>query len=118
MRTDLKALPYALSDEDVRWVEETIQNMSVEEKIGQLFIILGLSSDEKYIKSMVEKYHLGGARYTETDPLKVLMQNRFYQQHSKIPMFIAANCEDGASSICKGGTAVANARTMRRFSIR
>ncbi len=107
MRTDLKALPYKLSDEDIRWVEETILNMSIEEKIGQLFIILGVSSDEKYIKSMVEKYHLGGARYTEADPIKVLRQNRLYQQYSKIPMFIAANCEDGASSICKGGTAVA-----------
>ena len=107
MLTNLKKLPYQLGDEDINWVENTIQNMSIEEKIGQLFIVLGKSSDEKYIKNIVEKYHIGGARYVETDKTKILLQNRYYQQFSKIPMFIAANCEDGGSGACKGGTKVA-----------
>lgn len=34
---DLKAKPYCLPDEDVRWVEETIAGMTLEEKVGQLF---------------------------------------------------------------------------------
>ncbi len=107
MLTNLKKLPYQLGDEDISWVENTIQNMSIEEKIGQLFIVLGKSSDEKYIKNIVEKYHIGGARYVETDKTKILLQNRYYQQFSKIPMFIAANCEDGGSGACNGGTKVA-----------
>ncbi len=35
---DLKAKPFNLSDEDIRWVEETIGGMTLEEKVGQLFI--------------------------------------------------------------------------------
>lgn len=37
---DLKQKPFYLSDEDIRWVEETIASMTDEEKIGQLFIML------------------------------------------------------------------------------
>ena len=36
---DLKAKPYCLPDEDVRWVEETIAGMTPEEKVGQLFAV-------------------------------------------------------------------------------
>lgn len=107
MFTNLKEKPYELSDRDIDWVKATIDNMSIEEKIGQLFIVLGKSSDEQYVKNLVEKYHIGGARYVERDPLKILHQNRAYQKHSKVPMFIAANCEDGGSSLCQNGTQVA-----------
>ena len=40
-KVDLKAKPYNLSDSDIQWVEETIQSMSIEEKIGQLFVNMG-----------------------------------------------------------------------------
>ena len=33
---DLRAKPYYLNDEDIRWVEETIAGMTDEEKVGQL----------------------------------------------------------------------------------
>ena len=31
---DLKKKPYYLSDKDIAWVESTIANMTIEEKIG------------------------------------------------------------------------------------
>lgn len=34
---DLKGNPFYLSDEDINWIKETIDNMVIEEKIGQLF---------------------------------------------------------------------------------
>ena len=37
---DLKAMPFYLSDKDIQWVNETIEHMTLEEKIGQLFIHL------------------------------------------------------------------------------
>lgn len=107
MITDFKKAPYNLSDEDILWVKETIDGMSVKEKIGQLFIILGKSSNEEYVRKLVENYHIGGARFVERDPLKILHQNRNFQKYSKVPMFIAANCEDGGSSLCNNGTQIA-----------
>lgn len=108
MRVNLKIAPFELNDNEIQWVEDTISSMTIEEKIGQLFIALGKSTDENYLRNLVEKYHIGGARYVEADPKKILLQNKFYQKVSKIPMFIAANCEDGGSGACKGGTKVAS----------
>ena len=38
INVDLRKQPYNLDDEGVKWVEETIKSMTLEEKIGQLFI--------------------------------------------------------------------------------
>ena len=44
---DLKAKPYLLSEEDIKWVESTIASMTAEEKVGQLFFQLcaGISEE-------------------------------------------------------------------------
>ena len=60
---DLKANPFYLDDEGVRWVRETIAGMTDEEKIGQLFFNMGSSREEGYLKESVQKYHIGGVRY-------------------------------------------------------
>ena len=44
---DLKAKPFYLSDSDVEWVQETIRGMTLEEKIGQLFIMLDRKKDKE-----------------------------------------------------------------------
>ena len=36
---NLKAKPYNLDDQGVKWVKDTIANMTIEEKIGQLFLV-------------------------------------------------------------------------------
>ena len=60
---DMKANPFYLSDEDCKWVEDTIQGMTLDEKIGQLFFNMGSSREEDYLKMTVDKYHIGGIRY-------------------------------------------------------
>ena len=50
---NLKAKPFNLDDEGLKWVEETIANMTIEEKIGQLFVNMGASRDEEYLKGML-----------------------------------------------------------------
>lgn len=108
MNVNLKAAPFELEDQDISWVYDTIAQMSIEEKIGQLFIVLGKSTQPDYIKRLVEQYHIGGARYVETDPEKILEQNRLYQEFSKIPLLIAANCEEGGNGACRRGTRIAS----------
>lgn len=44
---DMKATPFYLSDEDCKWVEDTIAGMSLDEKIGQLFFNMGSSREEE-----------------------------------------------------------------------
>lgn len=35
---NLKAKPFFLTDDQIRWVEESIANMTLDEKLGQLFV--------------------------------------------------------------------------------
>jgi len=35
---DLRAKPFYLNDSQIAWVEETLKNMSLDDKLGQLFI--------------------------------------------------------------------------------
>ena len=60
---NLKTIPYNLGDDDVAWVDETIGNMTLEEKIGQVFFALGSTTEEKVLKQLVEGIGIGGMMY-------------------------------------------------------
>jgi beta-N-acetylhexosaminidase len=105
---DLKKKPYYLSDKDIAWVESTIANMTVEEKIGQLFINLFYNFDPRNIKELVSKYHIGGARYTGGNSEKIHELITSLQGSSKIPMIVAANCDSGGDGAVSDGTYIAS----------
>ena len=100
---DLKARPFCLSEEDCRWVAETIAKMTDEEKVGQL--LFGISScDEAYLRELATKYHLGGCRYNTAPGAVIRRHNEVLQQAAAIPMFIACNTESGGDNACSDGT--------------
>lgn len=103
---DMKAAPFYLSDEDCRWVEDTIERMTLDEKIGQLFFNMGSSRDEGYLKMTLDKYHIGGIRYNPATADEVHEQNRILQENSKIPLIIACNTESGGDGACVDGTTI------------
>ncbi len=101
---DLKSRPYYLTDDDVAWVEQTIANMSDEEKVGQLFFQLTADTSEEYLKELMEKYHLGGCRYNPMSGEQVKKQNEILQKYAKIPLLIACNTEMGGNGAAQDGT--------------
>lgn len=103
---NLREKPYRLDEEGVRWVEETIDAMTLDEKIGQLFVNLGSSREEGYLIEVLNKYHIGGARYNPGTAEEIYNQNKVLQENSKIPLLIAANTEAGGNGACIGGTEV------------
>ena len=105
-KVDLKAQPYNLTDADIQWVEETIQSMSTEEKIGQLFVNMGSERTEEYLTNILDTYHIGAVRYNPGKAEEVYDQNKILQEKSKIPMLIAANTEAGGNGACTDGTEV------------
>lgn len=108
---DLHAKPYFLDDKQIQWVEDTIAGMTLEEKLGQLFVILKAipGVNEEQIKADLAVSHQGGLRWQGGDKETVYRQNTTYQQHSKIPLLIAANCDDGGCGCLPEGTFVASA---------
>lgn len=101
---DLKSRPYYLNEEDVAWVEQTIANMSDEEKVGQLFFQLTADTSEDYLKDLMDKYHLGGCRYNPMSGEQVKKQNEILQKYAKIPLLIACNTEMGGNGASQDGT--------------
>ena len=104
---DLKAKPFNLDDKKIKWVDDMINSMTLDEKVGQLFINLTLRRDEKTLDELVNKYHIGGVRWQGGTLSEVYEQNRFFQEHSKVPVLIAANCEAGGNGAVSEGTMVA-----------
>ena len=105
-KVNLKAKPYNLSDADIQWVTDTIASMSIEEKIGQLFVNMGSSRDKEYLTSILDNYHIGAVRYNPGKAEEVYDQNKILQENSKIPLLIAANTEAGGNGACVDGTEV------------
>ena len=109
---NLKAKPFYLSDEEVKWVEDTIASMTLDEKLSQLFVLLkGIpGADEGMIRGLMESCRPGGMRWQGGDKETVAKQNRLFQKYSKVPAFIAGNCDDGGNGVLpKEGTFVGTA---------
>lgn len=109
---NLKGAPFLLDDSQLAWVHETMSQMTLEEKIGQLFILLKAQPgvNEAQVKEQLATYHQGGLRWQGGDKETVYLQNTTYQKSSKIPLLIAANCDNGGDGcLPKEGTFVATA---------
>lgn len=104
MKIDLKAKPFYLEDEDIKWVEDTLSGLSLDEKIGQVFVDMLWNNNEEEIKERINKYGMGGFRYSNMSADKLYEQNMTIQNTSKIPALIAANIEAGGDGGIGGGT--------------
>lgn len=109
LMVNLREKPYYLDDEGVQWVEDTIASMSLEEKVGQLFVQMRKSPEPEAIRKVLADYHQGGLRWQGGDRQAVYNQNKTYQENSRIPLLIAANCDNGGDGCLSDGTFVMSA---------
>ncbi len=105
MKVNLKAKPYNLSDEQISWVESTIDTMSVEEKIGQLFFLMCADPREASLDESLS-IKPGGVMARPLPAQAVLGVHNYLQGNSRIPLFLAANLESGANGLFAEGTNV------------
>ena len=92
--------PYAGEQEGlIPWVENTLEAMSLDEKIGQLIMIRAFSKkdikDKKSILAQIRRFHVGGICFFQGDPTIQADLTNTYQQKSKVPLFIAIDGEWG-----------------------
>ncbi len=73
--------------------------MTLDEKIGQLFMIAVYSNKDKEYeektKEIIKKYHIGGLIFFQGDPAKQLEMTRNFQKISKYPLLIGIDAEHG-----------------------
>lgn len=101
------------------WVDEQLTRMSLEEKIGQMFIVgfKGKGSDEQALavneqaRTLVKDYHVGGVIYFDRNvesPAQVAklsndLQKLALSTERKIPLFITVDQEGGKVARLKQG---------------
>ena len=82
-----------------KWVDSIMNNMSIDEKIGQLFMIQAYSNKDKKhelaITEMITKYHVGNLIFMQGTPEKQVVLNNKYQEVSKVPLMIGFDGEWG-----------------------
>ena len=111
---DLKAAPYNLDDDQIAWVEDTLGSMTLDEQVGQLFTNLfffgvdSFSGNPYTAEEIIEKFHIGVARYHGGKAAEVQALLNRLQAASKIPLLIAANCDSGGNGAMNDGTYIAS----------
>ncbi len=100
----LKETPFCLGDAQANWVKETIENMTEEQKIGQIFCPINGEVDPEKIKEFVDEFHPGGVLYRPMAAEIIQNCHRAFQDNSDIPMLLAANLESGGVGIASNGT--------------
>ena len=106
MSFDMRAKPFDLDDNAVRWVNDTFNAMTQEEKIAQLFVDMLWNDTGKQTAALLGRYPSGGLRYNNRKPRELYRQNAAAQKNSRIPLLIAANVEAGGNGAMTGGTKI------------
>ncbi|NQP39728.1 beta-hexosaminidase [Streptococcus suis] len=103
---DLRKKPYSLDGEAISWIEETIAQMTLDEKIGHLFVNMGSQRTEEYLTGVLNDYKIAAVRYNPGPAADIWEQNYILQTKSKIPLLIAANTESGGNGAVTDGTKI------------
>jgi len=101
---DLTAKPFYLNEQDVTWVKQTLNAMSLKQKVGHLFCPIGLSSDEKDLQALLDEFQPAGIMFRPGKTDEVQQVHRYLQANSSVPMLIAANLESGGNGSVLEGT--------------
>ena len=83
----------------VAWVDSIYNSMSLQEKVGQLFMVDVFSQDPKAktnkVKDLIANYHLGGIIFSKGGPYRQAKLNNELQAASKIPLLVGMDAEWG-----------------------
>ena len=94
---DLRAKPFYLDDEGVKWVEETFASLSDREKIGQLFCEILWDRPGSNPDKIFEFIEPGAVMYRPFPSKKMYEFSKKVQAQAKVPLLIACNLERGGS---------------------
>lgn len=117
----LKPQPIKLDHAGERWAQKMLKQMSLEEKVGQMFMVWARvefanvdSLEYKKMDETITRYHVGGFGVTVSvedgllikgDPYEAAMLTNNLQRRAKIPLLMAADFERGLTMRLNGATA-------------
>lgn len=89
------------------WVDSVLNQISTEEKIGQLFMVAAYSNQTKEqedaLEAQIRRYGLGGIIFFQGEPAHQVELTRRYQKAAPYPLLIGMDAEHGIGWRLKGG---------------
>ena len=83
------------------WVDSVYNSMSLDEKLGQLFMVAAYSNKGNAhtyeIQNLISNYKIGGLIFFQGGPVRQANLTNSYQASAKIPLFIGNDAEWGLS---------------------
>ncbi len=87
------------ADLESNWVDSVFNGLTLEQKIGQLFIVAAYSNQQQggyeRIDNLIENYHIGGLIFMKGEPVMQAKLTNRYQNISKVPLLITFDGEWG-----------------------
>ncbi len=84
-----------------RWVDTQYDGMTLQEKVGQLFMVRAFSNQGsehvESIKKLIKENHIGGLIFSKGGPVRQAKLNNEFQALSKRPLLIGMDAEWGLS---------------------
>ncbi len=81
------------------WVETTYGQMSLDEKLGQLFMVMVTSDQDKAstekTKKLIKDQHIGGVIFSTGGPVRQALLTNEFQKNAKVPLMIGMDAEWG-----------------------
>lgn len=83
----------------IKWVDSVYNQMTLDERIGQLFMVAAYSNKDSVhnnsIEKLVSQYKIGGLIFFQGGPKRQAKLTNRYQKKSKLPLFIGIDAEWG-----------------------
>jgi beta-N-acetylhexosaminidase len=84
-----------------KWVDSIYNQLTFEEKAGQLFMVAAYSNKDeahnKSVEELIKNYKIGGLIFFQGGPVRQVTLTNRYQSSSKVPLFIGIDAEWGLS---------------------
>ena len=100
----LKDKPFRLNDDQIRWVQDTLTNLTTEQKAGQLFCVLGDANSPEGLLDLVQNHNIGGVLFRPNPQKEVAEKYASLDQYARVPLLKAANLEEGGAGVITDGT--------------
>jgi len=87
------------TDPAEQWAASLLQNMTQEEKAGQLIMAMAYSNlggaHTQQVADLVSKHKIGGLIFMQGGPVRQAKLTNYYQSLARVPLFIAIDAEYG-----------------------
>lgn len=84
---------------DKTWVDSVYNSMTLEQRIGQLFMVAAYTSPEQsnkqQVADLITNYGIGGVIFMKGNPTNQVIYTNYFQSLSKVPLMVAIDGEWG-----------------------